>query len=81
VALAQNRHVDQWNRKVSPEKSPHLNGQLIYDKGDKIYSGGKTVSSINGVGKTGPLSYTIQKIKMDLDLNLRPETIKLLKET
>ena len=83
VALAQNRHVDQWNRKVSPEKSPHLNGQLIYDKGDKIYSGEKTVSSINGVGKTGPLSYTIQKIKlkMDLDLNLRPETIKLLKET
>ena len=83
MARAQNRHVDQWNRKASPEKSPHLNGQLIYDKGDKIYSGEKTVSSINGVGKTGPLSYTIQKIKlkMDLDLNLRPETIKLLEET
>ena len=70
-------------QKGKPRISPHLNGQLAYDKGDRIYSGEKTVSSINGVGETGPLSYTIQKIKlkMDLDLNLRPKTIKLLEET
>ena len=30
-----------------------LYGQLIYDKKARIYNGGKTASSINGVGKTG----------------------------
>ena len=31
---------------------PTLTGQLISDKGDKIYNGGRIVSSINGIGKT-----------------------------
>lgn len=27
-----NRHIDQWDRKGRPEISPHIQGQLMYDK-------------------------------------------------
>ena len=71
--------------------NPQIHSPLIYDKGAKNTQWGKTVSSINGVGKigqphekneTGPLSYTLHNInsKWIKDFNVRPETIKLIEE-
>ena len=50
-----NRNVDPWSKKKSPEINPCTYGYFIFDKGDKIYNGAKTSSSINGAGKIGQL--------------------------
>ena len=39
----------------SPVINSHSYGQLIYDKGTKIYNEAKITSSINGIGETGQL--------------------------
>ena len=48
-----NRHIDQWNRIENPEMGPQLYGQLYSTKQERLSTGKKTVSSINGAGKIG----------------------------
>ena len=47
--------IDQWYTIESSEMNQNTYGQLIYDKEARTYSGGKTISSINSVRKTGLL--------------------------
>lgn len=70
----------------------HIQGQLIYDKRARIYNTERTVFLITGVGKTEEthaeegnwttVLHSTQKInsKWIKDLNVRPESIKLLEE-
>ena len=43
--------MDQWSILENPERNPHLNGQLVYEKEGKNMQCGKDSPSMNGIGK------------------------------
>ena len=94
MVLAQNIHIDQWNRIETPELDPQKYGQLIFDKAGKSIQWKKEslwqmvlgeLDSDMQKNETRPLSYIIHKNKFInskwmKDLNVRQETIKTLEE-
>jgi hypothetical protein len=92
MVLAKNRHEDQWNRIEDPDMKPHNYSQFVFDKGAKnIRWRNSSLSNKNcwenwlAVCKKLKLDphislYTNINSKWIRDLNIRPQTLKLIQE-
>jgi hypothetical protein len=89
-----NRHEDQWNRIEDPDMKPHNYNQLVFDKGAKNISWRKDSLFNKNCWENWYWLAVCKKVKLHpcispntkihskwiKDLNIRPQTLKLVQE-